>query len=91
MMTSVRSWLSENHTLVVFLVAQGIAIGAAVLSITAYMVKLETRVSTLEIRGSPHLVTVDSRLTVLESQTKANKESIDRIVDVMTKRLNINP
>jgi hypothetical protein len=83
--------LSENHTLVVFLVAQGIAIGAAVLSITAYMVKLETRVSTLEIRGSPHLVTVDSRLTVLESQTKANKESIDRIVDVMTKRLNINP
>jgi hypothetical protein len=91
MMTSVRSWFADNQALVYFLVAQGIAIGAAVLSITAYMVKLETRVSTLEIRGSPHLVTVDSRLTVLESQTKANKESIDRIVDVMTKRLNINP
>ena len=91
MMTSVRSWFADNQALVYFLVAQGVAIGAAVLSITAYMVKLETRVSTLEIRGSPHLVTVDSRLTVLESQTKANKESIDRIVDVMTKRLNINP
>jgi hypothetical protein len=91
MMTSVRSWFHENQALVYFLVAQGIAIGAAVLSITAYMVKMETRVSTLEIRGSPHLVTVDSRLTVLESQTKANKGSIDRIVDVMTKRLNINP
>jgi hypothetical protein len=91
MMTTVRSWFHENQALVYFLVAQGIAIGAAALSMTAYMVELETRVRTLEVRGSPHLVTVDSRLTVLESQTKANKGSIDRIVDVMTKRLNINP
>jgi hypothetical protein len=91
MMTSVKSWFHENHTLVYFLVAQGIAIGAAVLSITAYMVRLETRVNTLEVRGSPHLAEINNRLTVLEKQTEANKQSIDRVVDVMTRRLNINP
>jgi hypothetical protein len=87
----IKSWFRENATLVYFLIAQAIAIGAMVLSMTAYMVKLETRVVTLETRGSPHLSTIDNRLTVLESQTKANKESIERVVDVMTRRLNINP
>ena len=86
-----RSWFNDNQTLVYFLVAQAIAIGTAVLSITAYMVRLETRVATLEIRGSPHLSTIDNRLTVLESQTKTNKDSIERVVDVMTRKLNINP
>jgi hypothetical protein len=90
-MTSVRSWFHENQALVYFLVAQGIAIGAAALSMTAYMVELETRVRTLEVRGSPHLTVIDARLTVLESQTKDNKETLNRVVDVMTKRLNINP
>jgi hypothetical protein len=28
---------------------------------------------------------------VLEAQTRDNKESLNRIVDVMTKKLNINP
>jgi hypothetical protein len=91
MMTSVRSWFNENQALVYFLVAQGIAIGAAVLSITAYMVQLEARVNTLEVRGSPHLGVIDNRLTVLEKQTEANDDRIDRIVDVMTKKLNVNP
>jgi hypothetical protein len=90
-MTSVRSWFSDNQALVYFLVAQGVAIGAAVLSMTAYMVELEARVNILEVRGSPHLGVIDNRLTVLEKQTEANKNSINRIVDVMTKRLNINP
>jgi hypothetical protein len=90
-MTELKTWIQANSTLVYFLIAQAIGIGAAGLSITAYMVRLETRVSTLEVRGSPHLGTIDARLTVLESQTKANKDSIDRIVDVMTKKLNINP
>jgi hypothetical protein len=90
-MTSVRSWFSENQTLVYFLVAQAIAIGAAVISMTAYMVRLETRVVTLEVRGSPHLAEINNRLTVLEKQTEANKQSIDRIVDVMTKNLSVNP
>jgi hypothetical protein len=91
MMTSVRSWFHENQTLVYFLVAQGIAIGAAVLSITAYMVRLETRVTTLEVRGSPHLDKIDNRLTVLESQTKTNRDSIDRITEIMLRELNKKP
>jgi hypothetical protein len=91
MMTTARSWLKENQTLVYFLIAQGIAIGATVLSMTAYMVRLETRVSTLETRGSPHLGVIDNRLTVLESKTTDNKEAIDRIVAVMTKELHIQP
>jgi hypothetical protein len=91
MMTAVKSWFNDNQALVYFLVAQGVAIGAAVLSMTAYMVELEARVNILEVRGSPHLGVIDNRLTVLEKQTEANKDSINRIVDVMTKRLNINP
>jgi hypothetical protein len=91
MMTTARSWLKENQTLVYFLIAQGIAIGATVLSMTAYMVRLETRVNTLEVRGSPHLGVIDNRLTVLESKTTDNKEAIDRIVGVMTKELHIQP
>jgi Tfp pilus assembly protein PilO len=89
MMTSVRSWFHENQTLVYFLVAQAIAIGAAVLSITAYMVRLETRVSTLETRGSPHLQEINNRLTVLEKQTEANKASLDRVVEIMLRELPI--
>ena len=91
MIDKVKSWISENSTLVGFLIAQAIGIGAAVLSITAYMVRLETRVNTLEVRGSPHLQEINNRLTVLEKQTEANKGSIDRIVDVMTKNLSVNP
>jgi hypothetical protein len=91
MMTSIKSWFQENHTLVYFLVAQAIAIGAAVLSVTAYMVRLESRVNTLEVRGSPHLAEINNRLTVLESLTKTNKDSLDRVVDIMTKNLSVNP
>lgn len=85
MIDKVRSWFTENQTLVYFLVAQAIAIGAAVLSMTAYMVRLETRVATLETRGSPHLGIIDNRLTVLEAQTENNKASIERIKDKLTK------
>lgn len=91
MIDKVKSWISENHTLVYFLVAQGIAIGAAVLSITAYMVRLETRVNTLEVRGSPHLQEINNRLTVLESITKSNKETLDRVTEIMTRELGKKP
>jgi uncharacterized coiled-coil protein SlyX len=91
MVQEAKSWIKENSTLFYFLLAQAIAAGAAAISMISYMVNLEARVATLETRGSPHLSTIDNRLTVLESQTKTNKESIERIVDVMTKRLNINP
>jgi hypothetical protein len=91
MVAEIKSWFQENHALAFFLIGQAVAILAAVLSITAYAVRLETRVSTLEIRGSPHLAEINNRLTVLEAQTKDNKESVGRIIDIMTKRLNINP
>jgi uncharacterized coiled-coil protein SlyX len=87
MMTSVKSWFHDNQALVYFLVAQGVAIGAAVLSITAYMVELEARVNTLEVRGSPHLAEINNRLTVTEKETEANKASLNRIIDVMTREL----
>jgi hypothetical protein len=87
MMTAAHSWFRDNQTLVYFLVAQAIAIGAAVLSVTAYMVRLETRVSTMELRGSPHLADINTRLTVLEGLTKTNKESVDRISEIMLREL----
>jgi uncharacterized coiled-coil protein SlyX len=91
MMTAARSWFRENHTLVIFLLAQAIAIGAAGISVIAYMVRLETRVNTLEIRGSPHLAEINNRLTVLEKETERNTARLERIIDVMTKELHINP
>lgn len=91
MVESAKSWMRANSTLIYFLIAQAIFFGGLTFTGYGYMVRLETRVSTLEIRGSPHLSTIDNRLTVLESQTKTNAGSIDRIVDVMTKRLNISP
>ena len=90
-MTELKSWVKENSTLVYFLIAQLIGIGAAVLSMTSYMVKLESRVSTLEIRGSPHLAEINNRLTVTEKETEGNKARIERIVTIMTKELHISP
>lgn len=90
-MTELRGWIKENATLVYFLIAQAITVGAAVLSITAYMVRLEIRVNTLEVRGSPHLAEINNRLTVLESFTKDNKDTLDRIVTIMTRTLNQVP
>jgi HAMP domain-containing protein len=90
-MTELKGWIKENATLVYFLVAQAVAIGAAVLSMTAYMVRLETRVSTLEVRGSPHLAEINNRLTVTEKETEANAGSIRRIVDVLTRELGKKP
>lgn len=79
-MPAFKTWLIENQVLLIALAGQ------ALIAII-YMVNLEARVSTLEVRGSPHLTVIDNRLTVLESQTKDNKESIDRIVGIMTKSL----
>ena len=79
-----KSWFKENLVLVIGL------IGQAVIAII-YMVNLEARVSTLEVRGSPHLAEINTRLTVLEGATKDNQHRIERIVDVMTKELHINP
>lgn len=88
---AVRSWFKDNHTLVIFLIGQALAIGAASAGIIAYMVRLETRVHILETRGAPYtaekLGQIDDRLTKIEQQQLANKISLDRIVEIMTREL----
>jgi len=91
MVEQAKTWLKDNSTLVYFLLAQAVGIGAAVLSMTAYMVKLEARVVTLETRGSPHLAVIDNRLTVLESTSNENKRRLDNVINIMTKELHISP
>jgi hypothetical protein len=76
--SNLSGWFRDNQALAIALIVQAIIGGA-------YIVTLESRVSTLEVRGSPHLGLIDNRLTVLESQTKDNKESIERIKDVLLK------
>jgi hypothetical protein len=89
--TELKAWVRANSTLVYFLFAQALALISGAAWALSYMTTLENRVNTLETRGSPHLGEIDRRLTVLESKTTSNKESVDRIVEIMTKRLNINP
>jgi uncharacterized coiled-coil protein SlyX len=78
------NWLKSNQGLVIALAGQALLAGI-------YFVNLEARVSTLETRGSPHLQEINTRLTTLEKLTEANKDSLERMKDVMTRRLNINP
>jgi translation initiation factor 2 beta subunit (eIF-2beta)/eIF-5 len=84
MVESAKSWLKENQMLVIGLVGQAIVAGI-------YMVNLEARVSTLEVRGSPHLTIIDNRLTVLESITRENKDRLERITEIMTRELGKTP
>jgi hypothetical protein len=94
-MTELKTWVRDNSTLVYFLIAQAIAIGAGGASVLAYMVKLETRVSIMETRGAAYtverLAKIDDKITILQQQTEANTQRLERIIDVMTKKLNINP
>lgn len=90
-MTQLKEWAKANATLVYFLIAQAIALISGGAWGLSYMVNLEARVAILETRGSPHLGVIDNRLTVLEKQTEANKERIDSVVTIMTRKLNINP
>jgi hypothetical protein len=95
MVEGAKSWIRENSSLIYFLIAQFIAIGAAAASMLAYMVKLETRVSTMETRGAEYTVSrmeeMKLRIAQLEGQIKDNRDRTDRIVDIMTKKLNISP
>jgi hypothetical protein len=79
-----KTWFKDNQALVIALAAQAVIAGI-------YMVNLENRMVTLETRGSPHLAEINTRLTVLEGNTRENKESIDRIVNIMVKELHISP
>jgi hypothetical protein len=86
MVQEAKTWFKENQTLVYFLIAQAIAAGTVLASLIAYSARLEARVATLEIRGSPHLERIDGRLTVLESELKSSKERLERLVDAVTKK-----
>jgi len=77
------SWVKENYFLGGLFVA--------LFTVTAYVVRLETRVATLETRGSPHLQVIDNRLTVLESTSSDNKKRLDNVIGIMTKELHISP
>jgi len=91
MVEEVRSWFHANSTLIYFLIAQFIAIGAGAASILAYAVKLETRVMTMETRGAEYTVArmeeMKLRIATLENTIRKNEQSIDRVVDVMTREL----
>jgi len=95
MVESAKSWIRENSTLIYFLIGQFIAIGAFGASGLAYMVKLETRVAIMETRGAEYTVArmeeMKLRIAKLEQDIETNERSINRIVDVMTKKLNISP
>jgi 3-deoxy-D-manno-octulosonate 8-phosphate phosphatase KdsC-like HAD superfamily phosphatase len=95
MVESAKSWMRENATLIYFLIAQFIAIGAFTASGLAYMVKLETRVAIMETRGAEYTVArmeeMKLKIANLEQQIEQNEKSINRIVDAMTKRLHISP
>jgi len=83
-MSALAHWFKENQALAILLIGQAIVGGI-------YLVNLEARVNTLEVRGSPHLAEINTRLTVLEGTTRKNEHSIERITDVMTKELHIAP
>lgn len=84
MVKQAGSWIRENTSLVVFLAAQVLAMGAGAAAIIAYSVKLETRVHIMETRGAEYTVSrmngFDQRITVLEGNIKDNKDRIDRIL-----------
>jgi hypothetical protein len=89
MVEQAKSWLRENHTLVIFLAAQVLAIGAGAAAVIAYSVKLETRVHIMETRGAEYTVDrmnkFDQRISVLESNMKDNKDRTDRILTELLK------
>ena len=89
MVQELRSWFRENHTLVIFLIAQAIAVGTAAAAILAYSVRLETRVSIMETRGAEYTVArmeeMKQRITVLEQNQQASAARLERVVDIMTK------
>lgn len=88
MSDNIKSWVRENQTLLGFLILQTIAI-------VAYAVKLETRVSIMETRGAEYTVArmeeMKMRITVLEQKIDKSQASIERVVEVMTKNLSVNP
>lgn len=87
MVEQATSWVKQNSTLVYFLVGQLFAIFAGLTYIVNWKADLEGRIHILEERGSPHLASINNRLTVTEKETQANNARIDRIIEVMLREL----
>ena len=87
MVEGAKSFFKENSTLIYFLIGQAVFIGGLAFTGVSYMTTLENRVTTLEVRGSPHLAQINTRLTTTEKETEANTHRIDRIVEIMTREL----
>jgi hypothetical protein len=89
MVEQATSWIKENTSLVVFLVAQVIGIGAAGAAFIAYAVKLETRVEIMETRGAEYSVArmakMEERITVIEQRQSRNEDQIKRLIDEFIK------
>ena len=60
---------------------------AGIAYVVNWKADIESRVHILEERGSPHLAQINNRLTVTEKETTANKERIDRVVEIMLREL----
>lgn len=91
MVEPIKNWVKENSTLVGFLIAQFIAVGAMAASGLAYMIKLETRVDILETRGAEYSVArmnkTDERITIIEQRQGRNEAQIERLVSEFIKEL----
>ena len=92
----VKGWLSEHQSaLIIFLFGQILVFGAGAASGFAYMVKLETRVHTMETRGAEYTVLrmEEMKLSIakLQQSIDKNEARIERIVDIMTRELHISP
>jgi hypothetical protein len=87
MVEGAKSWFRENSTLIYFLIAQFIAIGAFAASGIAYFTRLETRVSIMEDRGAAYTVSrmdeMKLKIAVLEHQIDENEDQIKRIREIM--------
>jgi len=91
MVEQARSWIKENSSLVVFLVAQLLAVGAGAAAVIAYSVKLETRVHIMETRGAEYSVQrmakTEERITIIEQRQARNEDQIKRLVDQFIREL----
>jgi hypothetical protein len=89
MVENATSWVKQNTGIVAILVGQTIALVGGIAYVVNWKADIESRIHILEERGSPHLAQINNRLTVTEKETTANKERIDRVVEIMLRELPI--
>ena len=95
MVEQARSWLKENQTLLIFLLAQGGAVAFGGASMLAYFTRLDTRVTIMEERGASYTVArmdeMKLKINSLEAQIKTNQATIDRLVAAFLKDRETRP